>query len=73
MDWSEIDKIKKFPSSYVVNEAMKIGIKDRYNSAEYNRLNQNGDIKKLTKGDALTFVILCHELNDKSIIKKSIK
>lgn len=73
MDWTEIEKIKKFPSSHIIKKAVKIGIKESYSSVEYDNLNQNGDVKRITKGDIVSFVILCHELYDRSIIKNQIK
>jgi len=72
-DYSELERIRKLPSMQIVSDAIKIGIKESYSQQEYEKLNRNKDISKTTKGDILSFVFLCHEIYDKSLILKSIK
>jgi uncharacterized protein YcsI (UPF0317 family) len=72
-DWSELNKIRKFPAQQIVNDAVRMGIKEKYSDVEYKKLNRNGDITKTSKGDIFSFVILCSELFDRDLIKKSIK
>ena len=69
MDWSEMKKIKKWPSITIVKDAMKIGIKECYTEEEMKKLNRYNDIDKVSKGDIYSFVLFCHEVYDKMLIE----
>lgn len=72
MDWSSLEGIK-VPSKEILKLAAKIGIKESYNEEEYNKLNKNNDISKRFNGDIISFVIFCHEINDRILIESSNK
>lgn len=69
MDWSEMKKVKKWPSLTIVREAVKIGIKECYSSSEYEKLNRYKDIDKVAKGDIHSFMFFCLEVYDKMLIE----
>ncbi len=72
MDWSVLESLKKLPPAGVIALAVKTGVKDTYTKEEYNALNQNKIINRVTKGDIRKFIFLCLELNDRNLITKNI-
>ena len=69
MDWSKMNKVKKWPSLTIVKEAVKIGIKECYCEAEYDKLNRYRDVEKVAAGDIHYFIMFCHEVYDKMLIE----
>lgn len=69
MSWTEMKKVKKWPSLTIVREAVHIGIKECYSKDEYEKLNRYRDIDKVAHGDVRGFVFFCHEVYDKMLIE----